>query len=175
MRLFPVHSRYRRFAPPSRGQMAVGEPGSGPRLHLQPPGMQQRFGGDRKRGGLGQIFRTKRHAGKREAVSEVGTPRQLIADYFGDIQRARHEHTDDGRLVPAESLANAARAMKASQARGPRCSFSSPEALGGAVPVTIRAAARRIGRDVKAHIVMFRCCRHAVCWTRLKTGKRRFL
>jgi hypothetical protein len=61
--------------------------------------MQQRFGGDRKRGGLGQIFRTKRHAGKREAVSEVGTPRQLIADYFGDIQRARHEHTDDGRAA----------------------------------------------------------------------------
>lgn len=64
-----------------------------------------------------------------------------------------------------ESLAEAVRAMETGQAQGPRYSFSSPQslmrtlggkrfdlvqALSGAGPVTIREAARRTGRDVKA-------------------------
>jgi predicted transcriptional regulator len=64
-----------------------------------------------------------------------------------------------------ESLADAARAMETGQAQGPRYGFSSPQALmrtlggkrfdliqalRGAGPVTIREAARRVGRDVKA-------------------------
>lgn len=64
-----------------------------------------------------------------------------------------------------ESLADAARAMETGQAQGPRYSFSSAhalmrtlggkrfdliQALSGAGPVTIREAARRVGRDVKA-------------------------
>ena len=64
-----------------------------------------------------------------------------------------------------ESLADAARAMETGQAQGPRYSFSSPQSLmrtlggkrfdlvqslSGAGPVSIREAARRTGRDVKA-------------------------
>jgi predicted transcriptional regulator len=64
-----------------------------------------------------------------------------------------------------ESLAEAALAMETGQAQGARYSFSSPQALmrtlggkrsdliqalSGAGPVTIREAARRVGRDVKA-------------------------
>jgi len=62
-------------------------------------------------------------------------------------------------------LAEAALAMETGQAQGARHSFSSPQALmrtlggkrfdliqalSGAGPVTIREAARRVGRDVKA-------------------------
>ena len=62
-------------------------------------------------------------------------------------------------------LAEAALAMETGQAQGARYSFSSPQALmrtlggkrfdliqalSGAGPVTIREAARRVGRDVKA-------------------------
>lgn len=71
--------------------------------------------------------------------------------------------TIDARSL-TESLAEAALAMEAGQAQGARYSFSSPralmrtlggkrfdliQALGGAGPVTIREAARRVGRDVK--------------------------
>lgn len=64
-----------------------------------------------------------------------------------------------------DSLAEAALTMETGQAQGARYSFSSPQALmrslggkrfhliqalGGAGPVTIREAARRVGRDVKA-------------------------
>jgi predicted transcriptional regulator len=64
-----------------------------------------------------------------------------------------------------ESLAAAARAMETGRAQGPRYSFSSAQALmrtlggkrfdliqalSGTGPVTIREAARRVGRDVKA-------------------------
>lgn len=64
-----------------------------------------------------------------------------------------------------DSLADAARAMQTGKPVGPRYSFSSPQALmrtlGGkrfdliqalssAGPVTIREAARRVERDVKA-------------------------
>ena len=64
-----------------------------------------------------------------------------------------------------DSLAEAALAMETGEAQGARYSFSSPQALmrslggkrfhliqalGGAGPVTIREAARRVGRDVKA-------------------------
>jgi predicted transcriptional regulator len=64
-----------------------------------------------------------------------------------------------------ESLADAARAMESGHVQGPRYSFSSAQALmrtlggkrfdliqalSGAGPVTIREAARRVGRDVKA-------------------------
>ena len=65
----------------------------------------------------------------------------------------------------AGSLSDAADAMEAGQAQSPRYSFSSAQtlmrtlggkrfdliqALGGAGAVTIREAARRVGRDVKA-------------------------
>ena len=65
----------------------------------------------------------------------------------------------------SDSLAEAARAMTSGKAQGPRYSFSSPQALmrtlggkrfdliqalSGAGPVTIREAARRVERDVKA-------------------------
>ena len=64
-----------------------------------------------------------------------------------------------------DSLAEAALAMETGEAQGARYSFSSPQALmrtlggkrfdliqalSGAGPVTIREAARRVGRDVKA-------------------------
>ncbi len=64
-----------------------------------------------------------------------------------------------------ESLAEAALAMETGHAQGARYSFSSPQALmrtlggkrfdliqalSGAGPVTIREAARRVRRDVKA-------------------------
>lgn len=64
-----------------------------------------------------------------------------------------------------ESLGQAAQSMETGQAQGPRYSFSSVQALmrtlggkrfdliqalSGAGPVTIREAARRVGRDVKA-------------------------
>ena len=64
-----------------------------------------------------------------------------------------------------DSLAEAALAMETGQAQGARYSFSSPralmrtlggkrfdliQALSGTGPVTIREAARRVGRDVKA-------------------------
>lgn len=64
-----------------------------------------------------------------------------------------------------ENLAEAALAMETGQAQGARYSFSSPQALmrtlggkrfdliqalSGTGPVTIREAARRVGRDVKA-------------------------
>jgi predicted transcriptional regulator len=64
-----------------------------------------------------------------------------------------------------DSLADAARAMQTGKAIGPRYSFPSPQslmrtlggkrfdliqALSGAGPVTIREAARRVDRDVKA-------------------------
>ena len=64
-----------------------------------------------------------------------------------------------------ESLADAARAMESGKAQGPRYCFSSAQALmrtlggkrfdliqalSGVGPVTIREAARRAGRDVKA-------------------------
>lgn len=64
-----------------------------------------------------------------------------------------------------DSLADAARAMQTGKSVGPRYSFSSPQALmrtlggkrfdliqvlSGAGPVTIREAARRVERDVKA-------------------------
>lgn len=65
-----------------------------------------------------------------------------------------------------QSLADAARAMETGQAQaGPRYSFSSAQALmrtlggkrfdliqalSGAGPITLREAARRVGRDVKA-------------------------
>ena len=65
----------------------------------------------------------------------------------------------------ADSLADFAEAWKTGQSRSPRISFATPEllwkvltakrwqllkALAGAGPVTIREAARRVGRDVKA-------------------------
>lgn len=65
----------------------------------------------------------------------------------------------------SDSLADAVLAMETGTARKPRYSFSSPAALmrtlggkrfdlirelSGAGPVTIREAARRVGRDVKA-------------------------
>lgn len=65
----------------------------------------------------------------------------------------------------SDSLADAARAMESGKAQGSRYSFSSPQALmrtlggkrfdliqalSGAGPVTIREAARRVERDVKA-------------------------
>ena len=65
----------------------------------------------------------------------------------------------------SDALADAVTAMETGTARKPRYSFSSPAALmrtlggkrfdlvqklGGAGPVTIREAARRVGRDVKA-------------------------
>ena len=65
----------------------------------------------------------------------------------------------------ADNLADFATAWKTGQASGPRISFESSEALwktltakrwqllktlAGAGPVTIREAARRVGRDVKA-------------------------
>lgn len=65
----------------------------------------------------------------------------------------------------SDSLAEAVRAMTSGKAQGPRYSFSSPQALmrtlggkrfdliqalSGAGPVTIREAARRVERDVKA-------------------------
>lgn len=64
-----------------------------------------------------------------------------------------------------KSLAQATQAMETGQAQRPRYSFSSAQALmrtlggkrfdlilalSGAGPVTIREAARRVGRDVKA-------------------------
>ena len=36
-----------------------------------------------------------RHAGKMEFAYEFSTPRQLMTDFFSDIQRINHEHTDD--------------------------------------------------------------------------------
>jgi predicted transcriptional regulator len=65
----------------------------------------------------------------------------------------------------SDSLVEAARAMESGKPQGPRHSFSSPQslmrtlggkrfdlihALSGAGPVTIREAARRVERDVKA-------------------------
>lgn len=65
----------------------------------------------------------------------------------------------------ADVLADVAKAMETGRAQGPRYSFSSPgalmktlggkrfdliQALAGVGPVTIREAARRVGRDVKA-------------------------
>lgn len=65
----------------------------------------------------------------------------------------------------ADSVADFATAWKTGQASAPRISFETPEllwktltvkrwqllkALAGAGPVTIREAARRVGRDVKA-------------------------
>ena len=65
----------------------------------------------------------------------------------------------------ADSLADFAQVWKTGQASSPRISFATPEllwklltakrwqllkALVGAGPVTIREAARRVGRDVKA-------------------------
>lgn len=65
----------------------------------------------------------------------------------------------------SDSLAEAARAMESGAPQGPRYSFSSPQSLmrtlggkrfdliqtlSGAGPVTIREAARRVERDVKA-------------------------
>ncbi|MEY3474096.1 MAG: hypothetical protein RL087_554 [Pseudomonadota bacterium] len=68
--------------------------------------------------------------------------------------------------APAESMAEFAQAWKTGKpSRGDRISFASPEllwkvltakrwellkALCGAGPVTVREAARRVGRDVKA-------------------------
>ena len=72
--------------------------------------------------------------------------------------------TIDARSL-TDSLAEAALAMETGQAQGAHYSLSSPQALmrtlggkrfdliqalGGAGPVTIREAARRVGRDVKA-------------------------
>ncbi len=65
----------------------------------------------------------------------------------------------------ADSLADFAQAWKTGQVSSPRISFATPEllwqvltakrwqllkVLAGAGPVTIREAARRVGRDVKA-------------------------
>jgi predicted transcriptional regulator len=65
----------------------------------------------------------------------------------------------------SDALSDAVRAMETGTASTPRYSFSSPaslmrtlggkrfeliQKLGGAGPVTIREAARRVGRDVKA-------------------------
>lgn len=36
-----------------------------------------------------------RHFGETETAYEFSTPRQLMADFFNDIQRTRHEHVDD--------------------------------------------------------------------------------
>jgi predicted transcriptional regulator len=72
--------------------------------------------------------------------------------------------TIDVRLL-ADNLADFATAWKTDQASGPRISFETSEllwkvltakrwqllkTLAGAGPVTIREAARRVGRDVKA-------------------------
>ena len=67
--------------------------------------------------------------------------------------------------TPSDSMADAVRAMETGRAQGPRYSFSSAkallrtlggkrfdliQALAGAGAVTIREAARRVERDVKA-------------------------
>lgn len=36
-----------------------------------------------------------RHTGELESPYVFSTPRQLMADFFNDIQRIRHEHADD--------------------------------------------------------------------------------
>jgi hypothetical protein len=36
-----------------------------------------------------------RHSGEMESAYEFSTPRQLMADFFNDIQRTRHEHVDN--------------------------------------------------------------------------------
>jgi hypothetical protein len=36
-----------------------------------------------------------RHCGQHEAVYKFTTPRQLAADFFNDVERYNHEHTND--------------------------------------------------------------------------------
>lgn len=88
-----------------------------------------------------------------------------MADFFDDIQGGMmNTLTIDVRSM-SDAFSDAAQAMETGRSQEPRYSFSSTqslmrtlggkrleliEAITGAGPITIREAARRAGRDVKA-------------------------
>lgn len=107
-----------------------------------------------------------RHFDGTQSAYVFTTPDQLIADFHNDIARWTMKTVTLDVRPPTDAMADFANAWKSGKAQKTvRISFATPELLWrvltekrwellkvlcGAGPVSIREAARRAGRDVKA-------------------------
>jgi predicted transcriptional regulator len=107
-----------------------------------------------------------RHVLEAEQPYDFGDPDTLLADFWRDVESGDHEmKTVTLQVATRDEVKRRAQAAFAGKKQGARISFATPEllfrlmtakrwelirALAGAGAVTIREAARRVERDVKA-------------------------